>query len=181
MKPGAGKRKGNAAERDLCRRISLWITAGERDDTVWRSASSGAVFTVRNKAKKGGYNTQVGDLCSIDLISAPFFKKVAIESKHYADLQLSNMICGLPSKAEKFWLTHKELCNKAGKEPWAVMRQNRKPDLLFISNTFFDTVVESCKHVLMNSAVAHFPRMGCSIYVLEDFLKTFPYAELFVG
>jgi len=175
------KTKGNAYERDLCRKISLWITGGSRDDTVWRSASSGAVHTVRSRKKtdKGDYLSQVGDLCSIDPLSEFFFHKIAIEAKRYADLQFGNMLCGVTSKASEFWKVHEELCRKANKEPWLIAKQNRKPDLLFLSTGFFLSVSERNQALLKTVAIAHFPGLRCSVYVLDDFLKTFSYNDLF--
>ena len=183
MKAGAGKSKGNAKERELCRKFSMWISADERDDLVWRSASSGAVATIRSRSKmaktKGDYRSQVGDLCSIDPLSSHFFDQVAIESKHYADLQLDNLVCNLPSKAAKFWTTHVELCQKALKAPWVVMKQNRKPDLLFVSRSFLVTIPDGCEVILRDIAIANFPQLGCSVYDLDDFLKSVSYFDLF--
>lgn len=191
MKAGSGKQKGSAKERDLARKISLWISSGDRDDLVWRSASSGAVATIRSRSKKAGkgdYNTQVGDLCSIDPASSYFFSKVAIESKHYANLQFDNMVCGLKSKASSFWGVHADLCLRAGKTPWLIAKQNRKPDLLFTASDFFVvvgalqvnlTLSKQCEDLLLLNAVAYFPKLHCYVYVLDDFLNVFQYSVLF--
>ena len=44
-----GKRKGNNYEREMSRRLSLWLSENERDDLIWRTHNSGGRFTTRMK------------------------------------------------------------------------------------------------------------------------------------
>ena len=47
MRKGGGKEKGSSFERLVCKRMSMWLSKGERDDLFWRSAMSGGRATVQ--------------------------------------------------------------------------------------------------------------------------------------
>lgn len=167
-----GKAKGNAYERELCRKISLWISEGQFDDLIWRSASSGAVHTIRSKksATKGDYRSQVGDLCSIHEMSAAFMNKFGVEAKRYGNLEYDKLICGLKSKAGTFWDTHVELCKKAEKIPLLIMKQDYRPDLVFMPTNIADKL-QSGNNVRISA-------IGASIYVLDDFLAATSHSQM---
>ena len=62
-----GKLKGGAFEREICVKLSKWVSYGERDDLFWRSAMSGGRQTVG--FKKGiNRKNQAGDITAIDPI-----------------------------------------------------------------------------------------------------------------
>ena len=48
-KPGYGKQKGGEYERTVCKKLSLWVSNGTRDDIFWRSAMSGGRATLQRK------------------------------------------------------------------------------------------------------------------------------------
>lgn len=174
MKAGGGKAKGSAYERELCRKVSLWITHGERDDTVWRSASSGAVHTVRKRKKesKGNYDTQVGDLCSIHPLSEPFFTAFGVEAKRYGDLKFENLVFQIlaQNSAQAFWQKHVKLCSDAGKVPVGIFKQDRRPDMLLVPLQISQR--------LKNVTGVSIPWIGCCAYVLDDFVLKISPEEL---
>lgn len=163
MQAGAGKRKGSSYERTICKRLSIWITAGERDDILWRSASSGAVFTVRKKSGRSGYASQVGDIAAIDPLADPFMKIFAVECKHYADLQLGNLVMGTSSILEEFILKHFNLAKSANKVPILIVKQNRGKDLL-IGPAWLEKQFINIDSVCIK-------RLNCCIFNLENFMS----------
>jgi len=52
MRKGGGKAKGASFERDICRRLSLWVSAGKQEDVFWRSAMSGGRSTVADSSSQ---------------------------------------------------------------------------------------------------------------------------------
>lgn len=74
------KTKGNVWERECAKRLSLWLSDNERDDLVWRTASSGGRFTQRKKRGQSTCN-QAGDLCATDPSSQYFFDYILVECK----------------------------------------------------------------------------------------------------
>lgn len=80
MKKGGGAQKGSAFEREICKKLSLWWTDGERDDVFWRTAGSGGRGT--NRAKKGKTTAGAhGDLTFTDPIGKPLLDVCCFEIK----------------------------------------------------------------------------------------------------
>jgi len=75
-----GKQKGNEFERKVCKKLSLWISNGERDDIFWRSAGSGSRATV-SKTVRG-----TGDIVAIDPLGFPLIDRFVIECKNHRKL-----------------------------------------------------------------------------------------------
>jgi hypothetical protein len=63
MSNGRSKAKGSSFERDICKRLSLWVSDGEEQDCFWRSAMSGGRSTVANR-RGVKLNRQAGDITS---------------------------------------------------------------------------------------------------------------------
>src|SRR3954464_11883516 len=72
--------KGASFERDLCKRLSLWWTDGERDDVFWRTSQSGGRATSRTKKGKKTKNSY-GDICAVDPIGQPLLDLITFEVK----------------------------------------------------------------------------------------------------
>lgn len=74
------KGKGGGFEREMCRRISLWVTNNIRDDIFWRTPGSGAMATTRMKSKKKTAGA-VGDMAAKDLFGKPYTDNTIWEFK----------------------------------------------------------------------------------------------------
>ena len=72
--------KGSDFERELCKRLSLWWTDGERNDIFWRTSQSGGRATQRSKKGETTFGSY-GDLTAIDPIGSPLIKMFTIEFK----------------------------------------------------------------------------------------------------
>lgn len=75
------KRIGNNYEREISKKLSLWISNGESDDIFWRDLSSGARFT--NRKKKEKETVIKGDIVAIDLNYQWFTNLFFIDTKCY--------------------------------------------------------------------------------------------------
>jgi hypothetical protein len=73
-------KKGAQFERDIAKKLSLWLSDGVRDDLVWRTSASGARHTIRQKKGHATVN-QAGDLCAQDPSVHYFFDRVLVECK----------------------------------------------------------------------------------------------------
>lgn len=101
MRSGGGKAKGAGFERMVCKRLSLWLSQGRRDDLFWRSAMSGGRATL-----KSGRKAQAGDISAIHSEGDTFLQDVFIECKNYANLDLVAFLLGKDKgKLSKFWET----------------------------------------------------------------------------
>jgi len=126
VKAGAGHAKGSAFERLCCKRLSRWLSHGERDDLFWRSAMSGGRATLQlrqdiiNKA-------QSGDMTAISAEAYAFAAEHFIECKHYKDLGFGR---GLICQTGTIWTFWQRACREAakhGKIPILIARQNLYP------------------------------------------------------
>jgi hypothetical protein len=135
MKAGGGKAKGANFERFVCKKLSKWLSAGEREDLLWRSAMSGGRATVAHR--KGKKDDQVGDICATSTEGLAFTNRFAVECKYYRDIQMESLLTQHPGKDSllKFW---NEIDLKAAEvnrlamlvfkqnqgETWVLMRQH---------------------------------------------------------
>lgn len=134
MRSGGSPEKGGKFERLICKRLSLWVTAGENDSIFWRTPSSGGRATVQ--AKAGGVNVmQSGDICAVDPLGYPFVTEYFIELKHRKDLGWSRgMICQT-GEIWNFWLKACREAERHGKKPLLIARQNLYPIVIVARST----------------------------------------------
>lgn len=128
MKAGAGKAKGSSFERVVCRRLSLWLSNGERDDLLWRSSMSGGRATVQFKSGKVNL-TQSGDVSAVGHGAYEFCERTFIEVKHYRELGIGRGFVCNTGTLYGFWETVCRESVKYGKIPLLIARQNLYPTL----------------------------------------------------
>lgn len=122
---GGGKRKGSAFEREICVKLSLWVSNGTQEDVFWRSAVSGGRSTVA--ARKGKrLAAQAGDISCIHPIGVAFASKYLAECKSYASLDYQGILTGR-GKLLEFWRVVQEEAQRCGKMPFLIAKQNRQP------------------------------------------------------
>ncbi len=129
--PPNSKAKGSAFERDICRKLSLWVTLGTKHDVLWRSGGSGSMGT------KGTSTNQFGDICSVDPLGEPLVQNFVVECKNYADAKLGNSIYQRPgSLLFRWWKTllrdvaKAEEATKLRKIPLLIIKEKRRPALV---------------------------------------------------
>lgn len=162
---GAGsKAKGGAFEREVCKRLSLWLSEGKHDDLLWRSAMSGGRATVQ--FKKGRANrTQAGDISAIAPQGEKLTRLFLIECKFYRSLDLLGLFRedragGIAS----FWSKCKSDAEKATRLPLLIAKQNRFPELVVVDE-------RGASRLDLASPVAFFPPSGALVYWLHTFLR----------
>jgi len=74
---------GNNYERDVAKKLSLWLSEGKNDDVCWRDLGSGNRATLRSK--QGKDTTRHGDFVPTDLNYKFFFDRFCIDSKSYKE------------------------------------------------------------------------------------------------
>jgi hypothetical protein len=158
MKSGAGHSKGASFEREVSRRLSLWLSNGERDDLLWRSSMSGGLATLQLKKDKKNL-TQSGDLSAIGEGAYEFCEKHFVECKFYNDLSLSrSLICGTGGLFT-FWRVACREARKYHKLPLLVVRQNRFPTL---------ALTRSTDHIFDREPLMVHNWMGANVYLFDD-------------
>lgn len=129
MKPGAGKGKGSGFELDTCKRLSLWLSHGERTDLLSRSIGSGAAFTkALDRMKLCG---PPGDVMAIHPLAHKFCSSYLVECKFWKNLYLNDF---LRQKDELFDAMIKaESQATAADMHWMVLaKQNHRPVIMLL-------------------------------------------------
>lgn len=129
-RPGYGKQKGAAFEREVCKTLSLWLSGGLRDDLLWRSAMSGGRATLA--ATKSGRRAQSGDISAIDEASAALINQFSIECKFYKDIALTSFLLRGEGALAGFWKQAVGDASRACKDPMLIVKQNRMEALLLM-------------------------------------------------
>lgn len=135
MKAGQGKAKGGKFEREMCEKISRWLSNGERKDLLCRTVSSGGQFTTGKK--KGEFIGLAGDLRAQDsVIAFQFCKEYVIECKHWDDLHLQDFFLQSGELFEAICKVADE--GKFTQREWMLIaKQNYKSILVFVPSYRF--------------------------------------------
>jgi hypothetical protein len=131
MRKGGGKAKGASFERDICRQLSLWVSAGQQEDVFWRSAMSGGRSTVAH-AKGKRMAAQAGDISCIHHIGSKLTDRFLLECKNYKDLNIAGLITGKGNLID-FWNQTFHEAKRYDKLPFLIAKQNRMPTLICLS------------------------------------------------
>lgn len=136
MRPGGGKSKGSAFERQVCVALSRWVSDGKREDIFWRSAMSGGRATVRGKRGKNT-NSQLGDISSVAPEGHALTARFVIECKHVASLDLEAFLFKRKGALAAFWKTLTDIADANNKVPLLIARQNRLSTLMICTPAGF--------------------------------------------
>ena len=150
MKAGQGKNKGSDFEREIGRRISLWLSKGERKDLICRTVLSGGQFTV-------GTGPNAGDLMAQHPMAFRFFELFVLECKHWKNIEMIRFLVKDGELYKALVKVRKEAAKK--QKHWLlVARQNFQSTLIFmpVSAVYlfrFNDAPISNSHILFNGTV----------------------------
>ena len=95
--------KGSEFEREMCKKISLWWTHGQRDDVFWRSQNSGGRATVRGRKGQDTHG-QAGDIAAVHPCGEPLLQTFAVELKRgYKTADPYRILDGPPKQKAQIW------------------------------------------------------------------------------
>lgn len=126
MRKGAGKQKGSAFERMVCKDLSYWVSHGKKEDLFWRSSLSGGRATRGAKTGKN-LSRQAGDICAVAPEGHVLTDAFYIEAKHYKDLAIGRFFLKQTGILAKFWLKTCQEAMRYKKQPMLIARQNGMP------------------------------------------------------
>lgn len=170
------KQKGSEYERQVSKKLSLWISNGLRDDLLWRSSMSGGRATLQYKLGKKN-KSQTGDLSSIDTLSQQFIDRFFIEIKFYKDLNIESGFIKATGLLKSFWDKLVKDALQAEKHPMLIARQNRLPTLLLLHRNGA-RLLNLHESILLceSSKIAEFSQWPVEVYLFDELLKTRPYS-----
>lgn len=172
MRPGGGKAKGAAFEREVCVKLSRWVSGGKREDCFWRSAMSGGRATVH--ARKGNkMHSQVGDISAVDALGHPFCSKIMVECKHVKDLNFQGALIKGSGPLAQFWFTLQVQAEDHGKRPLLIARQNNTP-VVFITTPAANARLFRMPATML---LGELSQLGVHVFQFDDFLEFAPYVN----
>jgi hypothetical protein len=131
MRPGGGKQKGAEFERDVCKKLSLWVSHGKREDLFWRSAMSGGRATVGRKKGKD-HAKHAGDISATHPDGHALTDHWYVECKSVADLKVDSWLLKEEGDLAKFWRVAIEQAEAHKLRPMMIVKQNRGEVLLIV-------------------------------------------------
>jgi hypothetical protein len=109
----------------------MWITHGQRDDCLWRSAISGGRATVaRGKGKLIAH--QAGDVSAVHPDGHALTDNFFIEAKHYRKLGTAAFFTSRPSLLGRFWDHAVKEAKLYQRVPMLIAKENNVPILVLI-------------------------------------------------
>lgn len=162
------KAKGCQYERDVSKTLSLWLTDGEREDVLWRSAGSGNRSTIADD-----HRAHAGDLMATTPEGYVLTEPTYIEIKRYKDLEIKKILKGT-GKLFKVWNDTVEEARSFDKWPVLIARQDYYPALWCVPGGIMRDFV-TCTPVLQAPKTDHCMTAYLLDEVLEqdkDFLET---------
>lgn len=150
MKPGGGKQKGAEFERNICKKLSLWVSHGKREDLFWRSAMSGGRATVGRKKGKD-HAKHAGDISATHPDGHALIDRFYVETKFYADLNFSAWMLKNEGPMAGFWATALEQAAAHKLEAMMIVKQNRSEVFMIVP----------CKQILVRGHVLDFNPAAC--------------------
>lgn len=142
--------KGQQFERDVCRKLSLWVSHGESKNLFWRSSQSGGrATTLRRKGEN--LSVHAGDIAAIDPAGERFIKTFFVECKFLKTLRLDSLVYPQKGTLGPMWQKCQRQAAAYGKMPVMVVKENGKSVLLITNGG-----VGEMGHLVL----AHFPKYG---------------------
>jgi len=134
----AKNKKGSSFERDICRDLSLWWTAGRNKNVFWRTSQSGGRATTH--AKNGAFlKNSFGDIGYIDDVGKPFIDSFLLELKRgYPNINALDFVDNESKKKillKEWWYKAECEREKAEKLKSAIIFKKDRKDTCLILET----------------------------------------------
>lgn len=168
-----GKSKGSSYEREISKKLSLWLSEGKRDDLLWRTQNSGGRFTTRRKLGIDTQN-QDGDITSTDPEAQFFSDRYTLELKRYGDVNLWGLLTKKGGGIILFWKQTIRQASDSNKIPILIVKQDRKPALWISNNDFQYNIDEYFHWIPRMQSEYHTTEQKMNIYFLDDILSLDP-------
>lgn len=158
--------KGAAFEREVCVKLSKWVSGGERNDIFWRNAMSGGRATVFKR--KGSLLRQSGDVCAVSFEGHELTENFYFELKSYKDLEFPQFFVKGGGILGKFWNKTQDEAYSFKLRPILIVKQNRMPVLWIVKR--FHMPLHWATHT--KNFCVDVKHLGCAIYRFDDVMSS---------
>jgi hypothetical protein len=132
MNSVGSRNKGNQFERDMCRKMSLWISRGERTDLFMRNVASGGAFTM--SLKRGSALGVGGDMMAVHPLAHAFLDVFLTEYKHWRALNFEAALWNNRGEFARVITKAEKQAQEAGRHCFIVAKQNFRAPILLMPN-----------------------------------------------
>lgn len=145
-RPGRGREKGNNYERQMCKRVSLWVSDGVTDELVWRTDASGSRATNRQRLGHDTRKYEFGDMKPTGEEARPLFEYLCWELRSRARFEMFTVF-GSGKEDPKLSLLSSwaKACAEAdcsSRRPVLITHANGRPDIIWVERALFvETVI----------------------------------------
>lgn len=172
MRAGGGKDKGSRYERDICTKLSLWISGGKDRDLFWRSAMSGGRATVARQKGLTGMARQAGDITATAPEGHVLTDHFYVECKRYDKLDFGAFLTKQKGVLAKFWDDTLMKAVHHGRIPMVICRENFSEDIVIVPN---EALLERGRtgitfHFNPDALVARMMFLKADMYMLDGIL-----------
>lgn len=165
------KSKGANWEREVCRRLSRWVTKGRSEDVFWRSSMSGGRATVHRKQGRRTADAAAGDICALRPEGHRLLNAFFIECKATKNFMLeAYLFDSAAGKREDHWTKPLAQAKEHNKAALVVVKRNGLPPVVFVSGDGLRVLSGLAHRPLVPRAV--FPRVGMHVFTLEHVLTS---------
>lgn len=136
------KSKGSSFERDICKKLSIYLTNGKDERVMWRTSNSGGTATVQKNMKSKFAKKNAGDICQISERGLyknvdKFFDTYFIECKAYKYVSIYPPL-------NKIWMDWIEECQRnksiTNKKIFLIVKFNNRKILVFSEDSYNDII-----------------------------------------
>ena len=165
------KQKGKRFEKEVCKKLSLWVSGGKRTDLFVPSTGSGSLSTVHSDQKL--YASHCGDVTPSDPEGFQLCNKWMIECKSYKDLEILKLFFRHIKNQEKTSPILMEFMSKAieeakvhKKNAMLIVKQNRSLSLCVFPAVWVENILKKSYPIV--PAFFSFPHLIlCSLYFMS--------------
>ena len=126
------KQKGAGFEREVCKKLSLWVTKGKLQDVFWRSAMSGGRATFHSR--KGVDIRQGGDITAVAPEGNEFASKWFVECKFVRDADLGNFLFKDIGITTRFWDKAVIEARRHFRDPMLIIKSHHYPIVVLVNH-----------------------------------------------
>lgn len=163
MRVGGGKAKGASYEREVCTKLSLWVSKGKQRDLFWRSAMSGGRATVAADKLRH----QAGDISAVAPKGHSLTDRFYVECKFLRDLKVPSFFLRGSGKLASFWLTACQEAAGYDRTPLLIAKQNNWPALVIMPVGALRRLSTKLELDLVTVTNSQF---SCDVYQFDDLL-----------
>ena len=168
-KKNTSKSKGSGFERDVAKRLTLWISGQNKEYWFWRTPGSGSMNTL------GHSDVAAGDIISIKPEGEWFLDKYSIEAKNgYPSSSFHKHLKSVKNdEIRLFWEQCVNDANRADKLPMLIYKKKQNNALLGISELkgILKQKLQNTPSITMTWADCDNLPI-CHFFDMEEFLNT---------